>query len=179
MPGIIPIEVIQKQLAAGTNAPLTSSMGRLFDAVASLCGVCHTISYEGQAAIELEALVDPDETGLYPLVISRENIFQPGPIIKEILEDSQKGVSISVISARFHNTLAELVLQMALRLKESHHLTKVALSGGVWQNMSLLEKSINKLKLGGFQVFIHQQIPPNDGGISLGQAVIGQKFLSV
>ncbi|NQS91350.1 MAG: carbamoyltransferase HypF [Chloroflexi bacterium] len=179
MPGLIPIDVVKQQLTTGTNAPMTSSIGRLFDAVASLTGVCQTISYEGQAAIELEALADPSEIGLYSLDISNENLFRPIPLLNGILADTRKGENISIISARFHNSLAELVLQMALRLKKSHHLTKVALSGGVWQNMSLLDKSIKKLELAGFQVFIHQQIPTNDGGISLGQAVIGQKILTV
>ncbi len=178
LPGLKPIEVVEKQLDSGTNTPLTSSMGRLFDAVASLIGVCHSISYEGQAAIELEAIIDPAESGTYTLDISQENIFSPGVMIKEILADCQNGLQTSVISARFHNTLAELVLQMAIRLKDKHQLDRVALSGGVWQNMSLLQKSDSKLKNAGFQVLIHQHIPANDGGISLGQAVIGQKYLT-
>ena len=153
-------------------------MGRLFDGVASLLGICHKISYEGQAAIEMEALADPDEPALYSLDISDDCIFQPGPMIIEMLSDLNQGCDIPTISARFHNTISELVLEMALKLKKVHDLNQVALSGGVWQNMSLLRKSHRALQKAGFKVFIHKQVPANDGGLSLGQAVIGQRFLT-
>jgi len=179
LPGSTPLSILENQLKTATNAPLTSSMGRLFDGVSSLLGICHQISYEGQAAIELEALASPNEPGFYSLDISREMVFSPGPMITEILADLKQGCDVPTISARFHNTIAELVLEMASRLKDIHELNQVALSGGVWQNMSLLRKSSKLLRNAGFDVFIHKQVPTNDGGISLGQAVIGQKFLSV
>jgi hydrogenase maturation protein HypF len=179
LPGVKPIDALQNQLEAQTNTPLTSSMGRLFDAVAALLGVRQTISYEGQAAIELEALADPTETGIYPLEISPENIINPAALIAQLIADLQRGENIPTLSARFHTTLAALVTEIAQRAKKSYGLERVALSGGVWQNMSLLKKSIKSLSLAGFQVLTHQQVPPNDGGISLGQAVIGQKTLSV
>ena len=178
LPGITALGILEGQLRTGTNAPLTSSMGRLFDAVASLLGICHKISYEGQAAIELEALADPDEPDLYSLDITDDGIFQPGPMITEIREDLNRHCSIPIISARFHNTISVLVLEMALTLKDIHTLNQVALSGGVWQNMCLLRKSHRALRKAGFKVYIHQQVPANDGGLSLGQAVIGQRFLS-
>jgi len=178
IPGTPALTVLEGQLRTGTNAPLTSSMGRLFDGVASLLGICHIISYEGQAAIELEALADPDEPALYTIDISDECIFHPGQMIIEMLSDLNQGCDIPIISARFHNTISELVLEMALRLKEIHNLNQVALSGGVWQNMSLLRKSYRALQKAGFTIFVHKQVPANDGGLSLGQAVIGQRFIS-
>ncbi len=177
LPGVHQGEVLSNQLSTGTNAPLTSSLGRLFDGVASILGICHQISYEGQAAIEFEALAREDERGTYPLEISNELIFNPGNMIRSILKDQGDGVQLPIISARFHNTLAEMVLEIALSLRQTKQLDTVALSGGVWQNMTLLKSSVLKLRSAGFQVLLHQQVPPNDGGLSLGQAVIGQKYL--
>ncbi len=179
LPGIHQGEVLKNQLSTGTNAPLTSSIGRLFDGVASILGICHQISYEGQAAIEFEALALEDENGTYPLEISDELIFNPGNMIRSILKDQGDGVQLPIISARFHNTLAEMALEIALSLRQTKQLGTVALSGGVWQNMTLLKSSVLKLRSAGFQVLLHQQVPPNDGGLSLGQAVIGQKYLQV
>jgi len=178
IPGASALSILEGQLKTGTNAPQPSSMGRLFDGVSSLLGICHQISYEGQAAIELEALADPSESGFYSLAITQDLIFQPGPIIAEILADLDQGCNIPTISARFHNTISQLVLEVALKLKSIHDLNKVALSGGVWQNMSLLRISYRALQKAGFEVFVHKQVPANDGGLSLGQAVIGQRFLS-
>ena len=179
IPGVSPLSVLENQLKTGTNSPLTSSAGRLFDAVAALAGVCQTITYEGQAAIELEALADPDEEGLYSYEITGENIIDPRPMVKAILDDRNSGISIPRISARFHNSLAEMVLEMSIHLREKHHLNQVALSGGVWQNMILLNKTVKNLKSANFQVLLHQHTPPNDGGLALGQVVIGQKNLQV
>jgi hydrogenase maturation protein HypF len=179
IPGVSPLVVLENQLKTGTNTPLTSSVGRLFDAIAALVGVCQTITYEGQAAIELEALADPDEECIYPYQITGDNIIDPGLMVKAIDDDRNKGISIPIISARFHNSLAEMILEMSIRLREKHQLNRVALSGGVWQNMTLLNKAVKKLKSANFQVLLHQNIPPNDGGLALGQAVIGQKNLTV
>ncbi len=179
LPGINPREVLKNQLSTKTNAPLTSSIGRLFDGVSSLVGVCHQISYEGQAAIEFEALASDKEQGSYPFDLSSDLIFDPGNLIRSVLTDLAGGVQLTNISARFHNTLAEMCLQTALSLKKSYQVNTVALSGGVWQNMTLITKSVLKLRSAGFQVLLHQQVPPNDGGLSLGQAVMGQKYLQV
>jgi hydrogenase maturation protein HypF len=178
LPGLSAFQALDHQLSSGLNSPLTSSLGRLFDGVASLLGICHKISYEGQAAIELEALADPDERGSYSLDISPELIFNPGPMITEILADLNQGCALPTISTRFHNTIAELALEISLRLRDLQHLNQVALSGGVWQNMSLLKNSHSKLRQAGFTVLMHRLVPPNDGGLALGQAVIGQKFSS-
>jgi hydrogenase maturation protein HypF len=179
IPGVSPLSVLENQLKTWMNTPLTSSAGRLFDAVAALAGVCQTITYEGQAAIELEALADPDEEGLYSYEITGENIIDPRLMVKAILDDRNNGISIPRISARFHNSLAEMVLEMSIHLREKHNLNQVALSGGVWQNMTLLNKTVKNLKSESFQILLHQHIPPNDGGLALGQVVIGQKYLQV
>jgi hydrogenase maturation protein HypF len=176
-PQISALSVVEHQLSTGTNSPLTSSIGRLFDGVASLIGIRHRISYEGQAAIEMEAILDPDETGSYDLDTSNDNIFHPQSMLQEILNDLRQGLSPAIISARFHNTLAELILQTALNLQNQIGISRVALSGGVWQNMSLLRLSCDKLEKADFQVLVHKQVPANDGGISLGQAVLGQYYL--
>ena len=179
IPGVSPLTVLQNQLATRTNTLYTSSMGRLFDAVSALIGLCQTISYEGQAAIELEALADPAETGIYPTHITPDHEILLSPLISSLLADLRAGQSIPVISARFHNTLAALVLELAQRVKQDRDLNRVALSGGVWQNINLLNQSVQKLSAAGFQVLTHHQVPANDGGIALGQAIIGQKTLSV
>ena len=110
--------------------------------------------------------------------ISPDQVINLAPLITGILDDIQRGEEIPALSARFHNTLAALVLELAQRARQENSLNKVALSGGVWQNISLLTKSIHFLSREGFQVLTHHHVPPNDGGISLGQAVVGQEFLS-
>jgi hydrogenase maturation protein HypF len=137
------------------------------------------ISYEGQAAIELEALIDKDEKGIYPFEISEDNEIDFKGLIGSIIMDYQAKVSIPIIAARFHNSVAEMVLQVCLNLRSGHQLKRVALSGGVWQNMTLLQKSVQALEKSGFEVLLHQKTPPNDGGIAFGQAVIGQRLLQV
>jgi hydrogenase maturation protein HypF len=179
LPGVSALDVVKNQLETGTNSPQTSSMGRLFDAVASLAGICQTNTYEGQAAIELEALADPGELGSYPVEISEDNLFLPEFMLREVLKDVEKNLPLSTISARFHNCLAEMVLEMSLLIRKIHGLNTVALSGGVWQNMTLLQGVLQRLQAANFQVYIHQRVPTNDGGLALGQVAIGQAHLSV
>jgi hydrogenase maturation protein HypF len=100
-------------------------------------------------------------------------------LIIAIIKDYKDKISLPVISARFHNSVAKMVLQVCLNLRREHQLNRVALSGGVWQNMTLLDKSMKSLKKDGFEVYLHQNTPPNDGGIAFGQAVIGQRILHV
>ncbi|MCJ7717996.1 MAG: carbamoyltransferase HypF [Anaerolineales bacterium] len=176
---VSPFDVLSNQLKTGTNAPLTSSMGRLFDAVSALLGISQVISYEGQAAIELEALADPSEERIYAYEITQDNILDPSLMIKSILEDQKNGLPIPIISGRFHNSIADMVLTMSTHLRDEYQLNRVALSGGVWQNMTLTNKTVKKLRSAEFQILLHQQIPPNDGGLALGQAAIGQKYLQV
>jgi hydrogenase maturation protein HypF len=167
--------ILQHQLESNINTIQTSSMGRLFDGVASLLGVRAKVNYEAQAAIELEALADPDETGFYPFDISRsdKDLFEidPASTIYTIMQDYLADQPLSYISARFHNTIVEVVKQAAIMIRSIHQINTVALSGGVWQNLFLLTRTLRTLSYNGFQVLTHHQVPPNDGGVSLGQAV--------
>ena len=167
-------------LEQGINSPLTSSIGRLFDAVASLIGIRNTVNYEGQAAIELEMIIDDgrqmtDDGRKYKYSIDRENniyIINPDGIIKGIVEDLKSKLPKEIISLKFHNTIVELIVEMAKKIREDTDLKEVALGGGVFQNMFLLTNAYNGLKKAGFRVYIHEKVPTNDGGLSLGQAVI-------
>jgi hydrogenase maturation protein HypF len=171
--------ILKSQLKLNINTPLTSSMGRFFDAVASLSGIRQIVNYEAQAAIEFEALADPDEQGEYELIIERsgnpdENLYQINPslLIEALVNDYQSGISVSVISARFHNSIARMVSNVCNTLRNEYNTNEVVLSGGVWQNMTLLEKTYSLLKSGQFSIYTHHQVPTNDGGIALGQAII-------
>jgi hydrogenase maturation protein HypF len=147
---------------SGTNSPLTSSAGRLFDAVSALLGLRDTITYEGQAAIELEQLADPAVRDAYPA----------GDLVHAAAEDLLAGVPKATIAARFHHGVTGLVVRTCLRLRESTGLTTVALSGGVFQNLLLLDGCVDRLGGEGFRVLTHSRVPANDGGISLGQAAV-------
>jgi hydrogenase maturation protein HypF len=168
--------LLLQMIEQGVNSPLTSSCGRLFDAVAALCGLRDRVSYEGQAALELEmAIAEDGEAGYYPYDIEHAPegyIFQPAATIRAIVDDLQGKVPVSTISARFHNTLAYLVAETCLLVRADTGLARVALSGGVFQNRYLTEKCVVILKRGGFEVLTHSLVPPNDGGLALGQAVI-------
>lgn len=167
---------VARQLETRTNTPITSSMGRLFDAVAALIGVRSEVTYEGQAAIELENLVDPEETGCYTFAITGETI-DPWPVIRSILTDWRSEVPLRRIAARFHNGLADMALDLSLLLRSQEGIQDVALSGGVWQNMTLLAATRKRLEPAGFKVYAHRQVPANDGGIALGQAAIAYHTL--
>jgi len=162
--------LLEQMIRKKINCPLTSSAGRLFDAVSSITGIRQRSDYEGQAAMMLEFAADGYEIGSYPFEIVEEEkkIIRWQPIIINILEDLGNGISSSVISAKFHNTLIKIILEI---LKLSG-LQKAALSGGCFQNVFLLERTIKELESEGFTVYRHQRIPTNDGGISLGQIAI-------
>jgi hydrogenase maturation protein HypF len=168
--------IINQQIEKGINAPLTSSMGRLFDAVSSLIGVCQKANYEAQAAIELEVIVDPDETNSYPFEIN-QGIIDPTKMIRAIVSDLLDKTLVETIAARFHNTIAEISREVCIRLREEHDLNQVVLSGGVWQNMVLLSKTVQLLSSTDFEIYMHNLVPANDGGLSLGQAVIAHHRL--
>jgi hydrogenase maturation protein HypF len=164
-------DILKTQMEKAINTPLTSSMGRLFDAVSALIGVCMEISYEAQAAIELESLVDKNELGYYPWRMDGHQIDMKDALTG-ILEDLSMDVSQAAISARFHNTIAHLSLEIAKSIRAAYSIDKIALSGGVWQNQYLLNKTLTLLKSEAFQPLIHHLTPPNDECISLGQAII-------
>jgi hydrogenase maturation protein HypF len=156
---------------ARSHAPLTSSAGRLFDAVAALLGVRDVASYEGQAAIELEHLCDPSEQGRYDVPVAA-GLVDTAALIRVLVDDLLTGTAPRVLAARFHNSLAAVVVEVCSELREAHGLGTVALSGGVFQNSLLLAGCVGGLEAEGFTVLTHRQVPANDGGISLGQAAI-------
>ena len=162
---------LQSQLEKELNTPLTTSMGRLFDAVAALTGVRQTISYEAQAAIELEGLVDRAESGYYPFIITAPEI-DLGPMLSALLDDLRGGASQPTMAARFHNTIARLSLALAQQVQQKYHINRFVLSGGVWQNQVLLEKTLDLFYQNDIAPLIHRQTPPNDGCVAFGQAMV-------
>lgn len=178
----IEIEVIKKQIQRGINSPLTSSCGRLFDAVSALIGLRARVNYEAQAAIELE-MAAPDEIDSiesYPFSIVEEGgarVVRLGELFSGIILDVERQLPVAKISVKFHNTLARMATQMCELLVRETGITKVALSGGVFQNRLLLRMTTALLAKAGFTVLTHSEVPCNDGGISLGQAVIANSAL--
>jgi len=173
------IEIIRRQIERGLNSPLTSSMGRLFDAISALIGIRGEIDYEGQAAVELEMTAYKenyaDDSESYPYSITKNKgirIVKVGDLLSAVVEELHQDVSKARISVNFHNTIAQMINQMCQLIASETGIKEVALSGGVFQNRLLLNKTVSLLEKNGFQVFTHKQIPCNDGGISLGQAVI-------
>jgi hydrogenase maturation protein HypF len=159
---------------SGVSSPLTSSAGRLFDAVAAVLGVRDTVNYEGQAAIELEQLADPSVERGYDAGLEEGDPFriQGSDLVAAAAGDLAARVERAVIAARFHRGVAALVERGCLLLRERNGLSTVALSGGVFQNMLLLRDCVSRLESQGFAVLVHSRVPCNDGGISLGQAVV-------
>ncbi len=151
-------------IAQRVNAPVTTSVGRLFDAVASLAGVARASRFEGQAAMLLERAIDGVRTAqAYPLAGGDWR-----PLVAAVVEDVARGVAPAWIAAKFHNALVEWMVQVAA----DAGVGQVVLTGGVFQNRYLTEHVTDALEQRGFRVFTHRQVPPNDGGISLGQAVL-------
>ncbi|MDN5345068.1 MAG: hydrogenase maturation protein HypF [Clostridia bacterium] len=176
------IEILARAIQAGLNAPLAGSCGRLFDAVAALLGVCQDISYEGQAAVELSNLVpwpagvDTEELARdlspYPFEI-KEGVISPRLIITGVLADLEQGVPKEVIARRFHDSVIAMVVEALKSAARASGPAKVVFSGGSWQNHYLLTLAKYCLEEIGYQVFVHHRVPPNDGGLSLGQALVG------
>lgn len=166
----VEVEIMKKQVDTGLLSPETSSAGRLFDAVSSLIGVRDEIEFEGQAAIDLEMVADRDVDGEYELTIGEE--IDTRPIFEGILADLDKGASQAVIAGKFHNTIAAMIAKACEVLRDSRGYETVVLSGGVFQNSLLVTKATARLKELGFNIVQHEKVPANDGGISLGQAVI-------
>ncbi len=161
-------------IRTGLLSPFTSSMGRLFDAVSSMLGIRHRISFEGEAAMDLEMNSDPRAGGHYPYGLSDGDpvIIDPSPIVKALWEDRLRGVAVPVLGGRFHRTIAAMVGEVCETVRGRYGLNQVCLSGGVFQNTLLLGLTLQCLEDRGFTVNIHRQVPTNDGGISLGQAVV-------
>jgi hydrogenase maturation protein HypF len=173
------IEVIKRQIERKINSPLSSSMGRLFDAISALLGIRGKIDYEGQAAVELEMAAYEEDYDhaqeSYPYRIVEDQgirIVHLRDLLSAVMEDLHQGTSKGRISVKFHNTVARMINEMCHLIADKTGITQVALSGGVFQNRLLSRKTVSLLESSGFQVFTHRQVPCNDGGISLGQAVI-------
>jgi len=157
--------------ARGVNAPMTSSVGRLFDAVAALIGIRDEVNFEGQAAIELEQCVEPAETGSYPIGVL-DGQLQGSDLVRAVVDDLSRGVGQPTIAARFHRGLAAVTVQVAAAAARADGLDTVALSGGVFQNVVLLELVTSGLEREDLRVLTHGRVPCNDGGISLGQTAV-------
>ena len=175
----IETDILIRQVRTGMLSPYTSSAGRLFDAVSSLAGVRHEIEFEGQAAIELEMLSDEGDHGRYDYALRNEApvVIDTEPVIKGVIKDLQAGAPAAVIGAKFHETVAALIIDVCGRLKKETGIGTVALSGGVFQNATLYRKVLKGLGRQGFRVLTHKELPVNDGGISLGQAVIAHTII--
>lgn len=177
-----PLKLLNQMIEKGINTPLASSVGRLFDAVAAAIGICREeCSYEGQAAIEMEATANvnilnkDEETINYPWKIEKlDRIYyiDPAPMWEGILQDLKQQISPSEIAAKFHISLAIVITEIVKQLTQEHKINQVALTGGVFQNRILLEQTTKHLQKLGIEVFTHSIVPANDGGLSLGQAVI-------
>lgn len=163
--------ILLAQIERKINAPLTSSMGRLFDAASALIGVRQVATYEGQAAIELEALADPAETGAYPFEIQGDTI-SARPLWEGLLADWRAGTPVQSLAARFHNSIAFLTVDLCRQARAETGSATVALSGGVWQNRFLIERTLPVLQKENFQILTHKKLPPNDGCIALGQVMV-------
>jgi hydrogenase maturation protein HypF len=162
--------VFAQMLRRDVNCPITTSAGRLFDAIAALLGLHQTVSFEGQAAMALEFAADPDERAAYPLPLTGgpPQVLDWGPLVAALLEDLRAGVPRGIMAARFHNALVEGIACVARDAGQP----VMALSGGCFQNRRLTERTADRLERAGFTVLLHRQVPPNDGGISLGQIAV-------
>lgn len=166
--------IILRMAMRGVNSPMTSSCGRFFDAVSALLGLRQRIAYEGQAAIELEMCQSPKEKRYYPWQIKGEGdgwVMITTGIVRGIVEDIEKGETRGVISRRFHNSLIGMLKEICVKIMEESGIEQVALSGGSFQNMTLLTGLTRALKDEGLRVYSHARVPTNDGSLSLGQAV--------
>jgi len=166
--------LVDHQIGRSLNTVPTSSMGRLFDAFASLAGVRQVATYEAQAAIELEALVDAAEAGSYRFDVTDSDpiVIDPAPVLAAAIADLRDGVAPGVIAARFHRSVAAAIVETTERIRARTGLTTVGLTGGVFQNVTLTHMVKTLLENAGFKVLTHRLVPPNDGGLALGQAVI-------
>jgi len=166
------LSVLLRMIQQRINSPLTSSVGRLFDGVASLLGICQVARYEGQGAILLEAAAEPDMgANSYNFSLLNQDgicLIDWEPLVRDILADQERGEHISVISARFHSTLADMIVAVVKRIDEA----RVALSGGCFQNKLLTELTILRLRIAGFEPYWHRNLPPNDGNLAIGQLAL-------
>jgi hydrogenase maturation protein HypF len=167
-------DILLQMIRRRVNAPLTSSLGRLFDAAAAIIGLRRTVAFEGQAAMELEMIADGHAQGGYPFAWhpGASKQVDGGAIIRCLVEDLLRGTPAFIVSRRFHDTLIDGWASLCVSLRAESGLERVVLSGGCFQNTLLLEGLGAALRARGFKVYSHQSVPTNDGGISLGQALV-------
>ncbi len=168
------IMMVNEMLEKNINSPLSSGAGRIFDAVSALLGLCTTAAFDSEAPMRLESIADTGTESSYPFSIGSPVAF--GDTINAVLADIADTPS-PVISAKFHNTIASVISEISEKIRSENGLNTVILSGGVFQNRYLTERSVKNLLKKGFNVYLNHQVPPNDGGISLGQLVITSKLL--
>ena len=172
------MKIVSQLIEKGINSPLTSSMGRLFDAASALLGICDANTYHSQAPMELEAEASKvsGEDGHYPSMILRDGsgawIVRASDIICGLVQDFTGGTGAETCAARFHNSVAEATLGMCKKIRDETKISVVALSGGVFANKFLTERVVPILDKEGFEVLLNQCVPAGDGGISLGQAAV-------
>ena len=172
---------LARAIDRGLNAPLTSSAGRLFDAVASLLGVRDRVAFEAQAAMELEALAAPRADVTYATRLDDTGdvlVVRTTDVVRGVVDDLLRETPAAVIAARFHATLADVIVSVCGRIRERTGVGVVALSGGVFQNARLLAAALDALETAGFEVYSHRGVPANDGGLALGQAAVAARRLS-
>jgi hydrogenase maturation protein HypF len=168
---------LERQLQRNASCVPTSSMGRLFDGVAALIGVRQTVTYEAQAAIEMESLchdqADSAELRAWDFEQGKDGlVFDPAPLLGRLVEELARGVSVEELATLFHLAVAELIVELARRAREQTGIATIALSGGVFQNMLLSHLAVDRLRGSGFDVLVHNRVPANDGGLALGQAAV-------
>jgi hydrogenase maturation protein HypF len=173
LPGIDPgrWRAVGRLAASGLAAPVTTSVGRLFDAMSALCGLRTDVTYEGQAAMELEAACDPAERGAYPFDVVA-GVLDARPAILAARRDITHGVDVGTVASRFHHALADATADDLVRLAGDRGIGAVVLAGGAFQNRRLLERASERVSAAGLRVLVPTRLPPNDGGVSFGQAAV-------
>jgi len=174
------LKILDDMIAKSLNSPPTSSLGRLFDAGSAITNVAHQATYEGQPAIEFEAAASNGVDDAYPYSIEETPdglIIDPAPLVRAVAEDAVRGRAPGLISARFHNAVVAFLSDAARRARDSSGIGTVTLGGGVFQNEYVLKRLVKALRSDGFRVLLHRQVPPNDGGIALGQAAVAAERL--
>jgi hydrogenase maturation protein HypF len=168
------LQMVKEMLVMKINSPVSSGAGRLFDAVSAILGLCSVATFDSEAPMRLESAISDKTDNIYPFIAEKPVVFSE--TLKAIINDLP-GQTISIISAKFHNTVAQVILEVARQIRTETSINKVILSGGVFQNKYLLEKSLYLLTRNRFKVFTNHLVPPNDGGVSLGQLVIASKLI--
>jgi len=173
------LQLICEMIDKKVNSPLTSGAGRLFDAVSVLLGLCHTSTFDAEPPMRLESIAAKNINESYPFSITPVISFAPA--LEELIRDLAAGTEAGIISARFHNTVVNVITGLSVKIREERNICKVVLSGGVFQNSYLLCKSVSQLEALDFNVYFNHHVPLNDGGIAMGQLLIAaeRKLLCV